>query len=163
MSAATLLREASALGVRLQIEGDRITVDGPRPAVERLLPALREHKQELLAALAPGPELFAFAPPAECDCLRDAIEERAAIIAEGCGMEHRQALREARWRVEQERALAAFQRNAERILAAPGRARAALLARYEAEAAERYGARVARNMAATLRGWTEKRDRGQRG
>lgn len=52
MSAIEILDEARNLGVKLRVEGDRIKAKGPRLAVERLLPVLREHKPQLLAALA---------------------------------------------------------------------------------------------------------------
>jgi len=50
--AATILGRARALGVSLRVEGDRIKAKGPQPAIEQILPALREHKPELLAALS---------------------------------------------------------------------------------------------------------------
>ena len=45
----------------------------------------------------------------------EALEERAAIIAEGCGVDPAQAHQEARWRAERERTWRAFLR----ILQAP--------------------------------------------
>jgi hypothetical protein len=40
-----------------------------------------------IEARQPADELFAFAPPSDPENDREALEERAAIIAEGCGME----------------------------------------------------------------------------
>src|SRR5688572_20873856 len=84
-------------------------------------------------------ETFDFSAPAD----PEALEERACIIAEGCGMEYAQALQEARWQAERAASWAAFRRNAERILSAPQGQQWALIQRYEAEAAARYGASMA--------------------
>jgi hypothetical protein len=55
MSAAAIIEQARTLGVSLRIAHDKIKVKGPSPAVEQLLPVIREHKPELLAALADKP------------------------------------------------------------------------------------------------------------
>ena len=48
----TVVEQAVTLNVTLRIEGDKVKARGPRAAVERLLPAIREHKLELLSALS---------------------------------------------------------------------------------------------------------------
>lgn len=98
-------------------------------------------------------QLFAFAPPADPGSDREALEERAAIIADGCGMDPAQALQEACWQADRERAWRAFLRDAQSMLDAPEAAREGLLDRYQAEAADRYGAPTAATLAGTLRGW----------
>src|SRR5262245_34850638 len=62
MSAAAIIDQALELCVSLRVENGKVKAKGPRPAVEHLLPALREHKSELLAILAqPAP-----GHPGEC-------------------------------------------------------------------------------------------------
>lgn len=90
------------------------------------------HIPEFEEADDPGPALFDFAPPGDPESDREAIVERAAIIAEGCGMDPAQALQEALWKAHLERAWRAFLRNAEHVLGAPEAARAGLLDRYHA-------------------------------
>jgi hypothetical protein len=51
-SAAAIVDRARALGVSLRVEGDTIKAKGPGPAIEQILPALREHKPALLRVLA---------------------------------------------------------------------------------------------------------------
>ena len=94
---------------------------------------------------------------------REALEERAGIIAEGCGMGQAQALKEARWQVDRERAWRAFLRNARCILNAAEGARAGLLARYQAEAESRYGDATGTSMAGAMRGWIKAADQGGSG
>lgn len=103
--------------------------------------------------------LFAFAPPSDPESDREALEERAAIIAEGCGMDPVQALQEARWQVERERAWRVFLHNARRILEASEAARAGLLDRYQAEATSRFGDVMAKTMVQTMCGWVAARVR----
>lgn len=52
MSAAAIIEQARALGVTLWVAGDKIKLRGPDAALDRLLPEVREHKPELLAALS---------------------------------------------------------------------------------------------------------------
>lgn len=47
-----LLSECRSLGVTLRMAGDHIDVSGPRPAVEALLPKIREHKPDLIRELS---------------------------------------------------------------------------------------------------------------
>ena len=103
------------------------------------------------------PELFTFTPPGDPANDDEALQERAAIMAEGNGWDDATALREARWQANRERAWRAFLLNAERILAAPAAKHGALLTRYQAEAARRYGEATGRDMAASLRSWIEAR------
>jgi hypothetical protein len=101
--------------------------------------------------------VFEFAPPGDPDSDREALEERAAIIAEGCGLDPAQALQEAVWQADRERAWRAFLRNAKLILAASEGQRTALLDRYRVEAEDRYGQATAGTMARTMRGWISAR------
>jgi len=48
---AKVLEQARALGVRLSVNGDRLRYQGTPEAVQTILPALKEHKAELMAAL----------------------------------------------------------------------------------------------------------------
>jgi hypothetical protein len=52
MSVAAIIEHARIMGVSLRVVGDIIKVRGPRPAVEQILPTVREHKPDLLVALA---------------------------------------------------------------------------------------------------------------
>jgi hypothetical protein len=85
MDVLTLLREAREAGLHVQVEGDKLKVEGPRtaaPIVERL----REHKAEVLAVLR-GP------------CCRT-CEPRAGPpidIGDGCGLHHVTPEMVARW------------------------------------------------------------------
>lgn len=155
MGAVDLLTRLDAAGIRLRADGDRLVVEPRQRLTEELRDAIRANKPELLTAItqAGKPEVFTFAPPSDPENDAEAIEERAAIIAEGCGMGHAQALQEARWHVEREWAWRAFLRNAQHILDAPEGARQELVVLYEAEAARRYGASVAAYMAASIRAW----------
>ncbi len=154
MTPAAIIRRAGREGVNLALSpAGTIKAMGHAEAVKRWLPAIRENKTGILAELARGPELFDFAPPADPENDAEALEERAGIVAEGCGMEPAQALQEARRQADRERAWRAFIGNAKRILDAPESARKALVNRYGAEAAERYGEPTAAAMAEAMRGW----------
>jgi hypothetical protein len=102
MSAVAILEEARSLGVDLRVEGERIKAGGPRPAVERLLPALRAHKPEVLAALT---QQFGWSP-LDPETSREILDERIGILmAEG--MPEAAAVREASWQLERARVLGA--------------------------------------------------------
>jgi hypothetical protein len=90
---------------------------------------------------------FSFTPPIDPESDREALEERAGLIAEGCGLDPATALREAHLCIGRARAWSTFIANAGRILAAPAADRTSLLARYRTEAAARYGEATARTMA----------------
>ncbi|MFA7656627.1 hypothetical protein [Acidithiobacillus thiooxidans] len=77
MNAATLLVEIEQAGAEIWADGDRLKFQGI-PA--RLIPAVREHKPELLALLSP--QSFVAPLPSE-QCADDyAMAERLAIQAE---------------------------------------------------------------------------------
>jgi len=154
MNPAALICQAAAEGVSLALSPTgTIKATGNAEAVNRWLPVLRKNKPGIVVALATDPAVFDFALPADPDSDREAIEERAAIVAEGCGMESVQALLEARWHVEREQSWRVFLHNARRILEAPVAARAGLLERYHAEAIGQYGRVTAQTMAGTMRRW----------
>jgi hypothetical protein len=91
---------------------------------------------------------FAFLAPVDPEAEREALEERAGIIAEGCGIDEATALREARLCIARARTWSTFIANVRRILAAPVINQPDLLARYLAEAAARYGEETARTVVA---------------
>jgi hypothetical protein len=150
MNPAAIIRQAAAEGVTLALSATgTIKATGNAEAVNRWLATIRENKPGILAEL----RLFDFAPPNDPENDREAIEERAAIIAEGCGMAPAKAHQEAVWQADRERAWRAFIRNAKRILTASEGQRAALLDQYRAEAAGRYGEVTAATMAGTMCRW----------
>ena len=150
MTPAAIIRQAGTEGVPWPSRrpGPSRRPATPRPSSDGYRPSARTSP-----ASSPSCGLFDFAPPTDPENDAEAIEERAAIIAEGCGMGHTQALQEARWQAEREQAWRVFLRNAQRILDASEGARQELVVRYETEAASRYGASVAASMAASMRGW----------
>lgn len=85
MSVSGLISEATARGVELVRNGDRIRVRGPeREVTDDLLHMLRQQKGELLEAL---------------DDLHEAREERAAILEYDHEIPREQAEAEARARI----------------------------------------------------------------
>lgn len=54
MIAEQLLSEAEQAGLELVLREDGIRIRGPRPLPEGLVEKLRAHREELLAAVAPG-------------------------------------------------------------------------------------------------------------
>jgi hypothetical protein len=55
MSAAALIREAQASGIKLRLVGGKVKAIGPREAVARLLVPLREQRAALAEALQSEP------------------------------------------------------------------------------------------------------------
>jgi hypothetical protein len=153
MTPAAIIHNAAAEGVTLALSpAGTIKAAGNTEAVSRWLPAIRENKPGILAELRPF-DVTANDPDSD----REALEERAAIIAEGEGLDRVRALQEAVWQADRERTWRAFIRNARRILDAPEGARVGLLDRYHLEAAGRYGEAIARHMAETMHGWVAAR------
>jgi len=72
MTTADLLNRVQAIGLILWRDGDRLRYRGPPEAVDALLPELRAHKSELLAAL--GSKLESRSDPA-------AEERRNRVLA----------------------------------------------------------------------------------
>ncbi|MGA8055964.1 MAG: hypothetical protein WCA12_19260 [Burkholderiales bacterium] len=103
--------------------------------------------------VADSARAFSFTPPVDPESDREALEERAGLIAEGCGLDPATALREAHLCIGRARAWSTFIANAGRILAAPAADQGRLLARYRTEAAARYGEATARTMAAEMQHW----------
>ena len=112
--------------------------------------------QQPVADCAPA---FSFLAPVDPEAEREALVERAGIIAEGCGIDQATALREARGCIGRARAWSTFIANVGRILAASEADQAGLLVRYQAEAAARYGEETARTMVAEMRNWIAARRR----
>jgi hypothetical protein len=102
---------------------------------------------------------FLFLAPVDPEAEREALEERAGIIAEGCGIDQATALREARGCIGRARAWSTFIANVGCILAAPETDQAGLLVRYRTQAAARYGEETARTMAAEMQNWIAARRR----
>ena len=102
---------------------------------------------------------FSFTPPVDPEAEREALEERAGIVAEGCGIEQATALREARLCIARARTWSTFIDNVGRVLAAPEADQAGLLDRYRTEAAARYGEETARTMVAEMQNWIASRRR----
>jgi hypothetical protein len=102
---------------------------------------------------------LSFTPPVDPEAEREALEERASIIAEGCGIDQATALREAQLCIGRARTWSTFIANVGRILAAPEADQAGLLVRYRTEAAARYGEETARTMAAEMQNWIAARSR----
>lgn len=152
MGAPDLLHALQGQGLRVWAEGERLLVAPKARITDEARRLIREHKAELLAALA-EPELFTFSPPGDPANDDEALRERTAIMAEANGWDDATALQEARWQADRERCWRAFLRNAARVQAAPEAEREALLARYRAEAERRYGERTARDMAQSLASW----------
>jgi hypothetical protein len=113
--------------------------------------------------LAESTRAFSFALPVGPESDREALEERAGLIAEGCGLDLATTLREAHLCIGRARAWSTFVANAGRILAAPAADQASLLAHYRTEAAARYGEATARTMAAEMQHWIASRRRSGEG
>jgi hypothetical protein len=100
VNAHALLEYARAAGVVLSPEpGGRLAVEGPPDVLDALLPAFRDHKAALLRLLA-TPDPDPTPPPlsdADAEALREAREERAAILEYDAGMDRAAAEAEA-WR-----------------------------------------------------------------
>src|SRR5262245_34235061 len=105
MTPVAIIRQAAAEGVTLVLSpAGTIKAAGNAEAVNRWLPAIHANKPAIVAELRP----FDFAPPSDPESDREALEERAAIIAEGCGLDSAQALQEAVWQAGREKAWRAF-------------------------------------------------------
>jgi hypothetical protein len=77
-----LIEDARTAGLSIEVEDGDLIVEADRDPPPELIAALRRHKVELIALLAlPEPALFDV----------DALEERAAIVAEGAGVPQRWA------------------------------------------------------------------------
>ena len=157
MSAPDLLNELRRMGLRLSAQGSELHVS-PRAAItEEARRLIRDHKPEILKALAGPEEMFSFTPPGDPANDAEAVSERAAIMAVENGWDEDRALQEARWTVDRERCWRAFLRNAERILDAPGAKHGAMISIYQAEAIRRYGESTGRDMALSLASWVRAR------
>lgn len=71
MTATAILARLAHAGVRVEWRGDRLALDAASPPPPALLDDLRQHKAEVIDFLT-----------AEAAC--DAIDERAAILADMC-------------------------------------------------------------------------------
>src|SRR4029450_1425583 len=152
-----ILEQARHLGVSLGVAGDKIKVKGPKRAVEEILPVLREHKPEMMAALAnPAPTLSIFQwLPLDQENAQEALEERIGILMAD-GMPEAEAVREAGWQRERGRCWRQFQSHAKIIMGVPEQDQGALLDEYRQAAAEIFGQEMAVYLAKTMAAWVEK-------
>jgi hypothetical protein len=163
MNPAEIIRQANEAGVTVALCRDgAIDIEGEEVAVIRWAPIIREHKPSIVAALKEAandlvPEVFTFTPPGDLANDDEALLERAANMAKANGWNAATALREMRWEAHRERCWRAFLLNAKRVLDAPESHREGLLARYQIEAARRYGQAAGANMACGLRAWVTAR------
>ncbi len=91
MMIGKFLLEATKAGITFEVEGDKLTVEGPDDALDRFLPAIKSRKPEILDYLGPDP----------VDGVLDAIKEFDALIHRLCELrgdppEHRENLLHAR-------------------------------------------------------------------
>lgn len=98
-------------------------------------------------------EVFIFSAPGDHANDDEPLQERVAIMMEGNGWDEVTAAREAHWQADKERCWRGFLRNAQIVLDAPESNREGLLARYQVEAAARYGQAAGSIMAHEFRGW----------
>ena len=92
---------------------------GYSPVASDLLHVARPGGCNMQQPAADCTPAFSFTPPVDPEAEREALEERAGIIAEGCGIDQATALREARLCIGRARAWSTFIANVGRILAAP--------------------------------------------
>jgi hypothetical protein len=62
MSAAEIVRKATALGVRLRVDGDLVKMKGPTAAIAAIKPEIAAHKAEVMAYLSDVAEFWPWAP-----------------------------------------------------------------------------------------------------
>jgi hypothetical protein len=74
--ARLLLETCRAAGLTVGVDGDRLVVEGAGAPPANLLDELRQHKSELMVALAPAPTVLMLHPVTD----NDAFAERAAIV-----------------------------------------------------------------------------------
>lgn len=91
MMIGKFLLEATKAGITFEVEGDKLTVEGPDDALDRFLPAIKSRKSEILDYLGPDP----------MDGILDAIAEYDRLINRLCDLrgdpqEHRDRLLHAR-------------------------------------------------------------------
>ena len=49
-----IIERAAREGLRLEVRGDRLIVKGPQVVIDRMLPQLREHKEQIIRELRHG-------------------------------------------------------------------------------------------------------------
>ncbi len=86
-----MLDEMFRAGIEIEVEGDRLDVEGPDDALDRFLPTIKAHKAEILAFLGPD----------SADDILAALEEYDRLINRLCDLrgdprEHRERLLQAR-------------------------------------------------------------------
>ena len=89
MSAVAALQDAHRAGVKLHVVGSKLTLRGKAPPPDSIIEQLRLHKTDILLLLRQQSG-FAANPACPAD-----IAERAAIIAQGDGVDHETAARRA--------------------------------------------------------------------
>jgi hypothetical protein len=158
VTVANLLERAKNAGVVLVVDGDNLRCRGPEEAINALVPDLKVHKPEVLAALKTKPEIsrtFNWSPLAP-DAIREALDERVGILMAN-GMPEDMAVQEARWQLERAACWDRFLGHAGIILEAPREREPALLAQYLRDAELVFGQKMAEHMAMTMRSWAARR------
>lgn len=88
---SNMLDEMFRAGIKIEVEGDRLDVEGPEDALDRYLPSIKAHKAEILECLGGDP----------ADSILDALAEYDMLIHRLCDLrsdsqEHREKLLQAR-------------------------------------------------------------------
>ncbi|MDR3415611.1 MAG: hypothetical protein P4L83_05450 [Nevskia sp.] len=92
MNAAALLNEAYQRGARFSVHGGRLIVEAPAPLPDALMAELRRRKAEVMALVIPATEPALTLDP---EAVREAYEERAAIMEYDAGLSRDNANRSA--------------------------------------------------------------------
>ncbi len=85
MSAATVVIEARAAGIRLGVEGDDLVLEAAAPPPPAVLDLLSRHKAAIVVWLRPGPDGWSG------DDWHSYFDERAGIAEFDCGLSRSQA------------------------------------------------------------------------
>ena len=88
MNLSFFLDEVTRAGIRIEVQGDKLDVEGPDAALERFIPAIKAHKAEILKYLGPDPVDGILEALAEydalihrlCDCRGDSREHRERLL-----------------------------------------------------------------------------------
>lgn len=86
-----MLNEMFREGIRIEVDGDKLDVEGPEEALDQFLPTIKAYKAEILECLGADP----------ADSILDALAEYDMLIHRLCdlqddSLEHRERLLQAR-------------------------------------------------------------------